>query len=79
MKTGSCPECNSTDVYVGNVRDGNGGLRADSSVYIPASRAALEVETFVCLTCGHVRLFLTEKSRQDAASVLPHDKGWKKV
>ncbi len=79
MKNGPCPECNSTEVYCSNVREGYGGLRSDYTVYIPTSRTALQIETYICLTCGHARLYLNEKSKADIVYELPQAKGWKKV
>lgn len=74
-----CPECNSTEVYYGKVRDVQGGLRDEHQVFIPTSGAHLYANTFICLHCGNVRLFLDEKSMKDAAGVVPTDKAWTKA
>ncbi|HMX75782.1 MAG TPA: hypothetical protein PKE35_16125, partial [Anaerolineales bacterium] len=79
MKNGPCPECNSTEVYYSNVREGYGGLRSDYTVYIPTSRMALQIETYICLNCGRVRLFLNEKSKADIVGELPKAEGWTKI
>lgn len=79
MKNGPCPECKSTEVYFGTVREVKGGLRDEHQVLIPTNRDNLYADTFICISCGSVRLFLDEKSMQEAAAVLPNSKDWKKV
>ncbi|MBI3159617.1 MAG: hypothetical protein HYZ26_08480 [Chloroflexi bacterium] len=79
MRIGPCPECNSTEVYYGKTREVQGGLRDEHQVYIPTSGLPLYADTYVCLSCGNVRLFLDEESKKDAATQLPTDKGWTKV
>ena len=73
-----CPECNSTEVYYGNVREVKGGLRDEHQAFIPTSKDNLFANTYICLHCGNVRLFLDEKSLKDANAILPADKDWKK-
>ena len=79
MKNGPCPECNSTEVYRGKVEEGHGGLRDEHQVFIPANRAVFYADTYICLACGYVRLFLNEKSRNSAANEIPKDKDWTKA
>ena len=74
-----CPECKSTEIYYGKAREMQGGLRDEHQVFIPTSGMNLYANTFICLSCGNVRLFLDEKSMQDAAATLPKDKNWKKI
>jgi len=56
-----------------------GGLRDEHQVFIPSGRSHLYADTYICVSCGAVRLFLDEKSMQEAADVLPNSKDWKKV
>ena len=79
MKNGPCSECGSAEVYCSNVREGYGGLRSDYTVYIPTSRTAAQVETYICLACGSVRLYLNEKSKADILNELPQAEGWTKA
>lgn len=79
MKTGPCPECNSTEVYFGNVRERGGGLRDEHNVFIPANHHPLYANTYICLECGNVRLFLDEKGMIDANNEIPKTKEWTKV
>lgn len=79
MKNGPCPECKSTEVYYGKVREVKGGLRDEHQVLIPTGRDVLYADTFICVSCGAVRLFLDEKSMQEAVAVLPNSKDWKKA
>jgi hypothetical protein len=79
MRNGPCPECNSTEVYYGETRGRQGGLRDEHQVYIPTGGPHLYAETYVCLSCGCVRLFLDEQGMQDAAKQVPADPGWTKV
>jgi hypothetical protein len=48
-------------------------------VVIPTSGAHLYADTYICLNCGHVRLFLDEKSKKDAVASIPNDKDWTKI
>jgi hypothetical protein len=75
----ACPECNSTEVYFGKVREVNGGLRDEHQVFIPTDASHLYADTYVCIACGSVRLFLDEKSMKDAAATLPKSKNWTRV
>jgi DNA-directed RNA polymerase subunit M/transcription elongation factor TFIIS len=77
MKT--CPECGSTEVYFGKVRERLGGLRDEHQVFIPTSLDNLYTETYICVNCGYVRLFLDEKSKKDAVRLIASDKGWTKA
>jgi len=79
MKNGPCPECGSTDVYFGKVREVKGGLRDEHQVFIPTSGMNLYADTYVCLNCGNVRLFLNEQSKKDALAAIPKDKDWTKA
>jgi hypothetical protein len=84
MKISPCPECNSTEIYFGKVREKQGGLRDEHQVYIPVDLSApyadtLYADTYICLACGNVRLFLDEGSKTTAAAKLPKAKGWSKV
>jgi hypothetical protein len=72
-----CPECGSTEVYYGKVRERKGGLRDEHQTFIPTSGSDLYADTYICINCGYVRLFLDEKSKKDAVSIIPKD--WKKV
>jgi hypothetical protein len=78
MRNGPCPECQSNQVYYGRARDGRGGLRDEHQVFIPTKRGSLYADTYICLNCGYVRLFLDAKSLQDAAS-LPALPDWTKA
>jgi hypothetical protein len=84
MKIRPCPECNSTEVYFGKTREKLGGLRDEHQVYIPVDMSApyavtLYTDTYICLACGYVRLFLDEESKKVAAAKLPSTKGWSKI
>ncbi len=84
MKNSPCPECNSTEVYCGKVREKLGGLRDEHMVHIPVDLSApmavtLYADTCICLACGNVRLFLDEESKKVAAAKIPSAKGWSKV
>ena len=84
MNNKPCPECNSTEVYFGKVRERIGGLRDEHMVEIPVDLTApladvLYADTYVCISCGHVRLILDEQSRNIAATKLPKAKGWAKI
>lgn len=75
----TCPECHSTEVYYGKVRERQGGLRDEHQVFIPTNADNLYADTYICLNCGNVRLFLDEKSKKDARESIPKDKDWKKA
>lgn len=79
MKSGPCPECNSTEVYFGKVRERHGGLRDEHQVVIPTDADHLYADTYICVSCGSVRLFLDEKSMKDAAAILAKSKNWTMV
>jgi len=76
MMINPCPECNSTEVYYGKVREKHGGLRDEHQVYILANRSVLYADTYICITCGYVRLVLDEESKRAAATELPKSKDW---
>ncbi len=78
MKNGICPECNSTEVYVTNTQDE--GLRDENGVYLSIDGMDdVDVETYVCASCGSIRLFVALNDLARLAAGLRKSKPWKKV
>jgi hypothetical protein len=78
MPDGPCPECGSGDVYVGQGDDSQ-GLRDQHLVQIRAGGALHDVDTYVCLICGHVRLFVAGRSRPGLAAIVTHNEHWRRA
>ncbi len=79
MKNGPCPECNSTEIYYATSEDGQ-GLRDEHSINIRiAGLANAAVETYVCMNCGHIRLFVSPENLADVAVGIGKSKQWKKM
>ncbi len=79
MKNGPCPECHSTQVYYSTSEDGQ-GLRDEHSLTIRiAGLANAAVDTYVCMNCGHIRLFLSSENFPDVVAGIAKRKTWKKA
>jgi len=78
MRDSPCPECGSGDIYIGQGNDSQ-GLREQHPVQIRAGGALHDVDTCVCLTCGHVRLFVADRSRPGLAAIAAHDEHWRRA
>lgn len=80
MKIGSCPKCQSREIFRGfqsPLRAGEGLAHmeavADNTGY------NLLLEAYVCGSCGYVELYVADRSR-DRLKVLARDpQNWKKV
>ena len=78
MRDSPCPECGSTQLYIGPGVAGQ-GLRDQHPVQIRAGGVLHDVDSCVCLDCGHVRLFVDDRSRPGLAANLPHNAQWRPV
>jgi hypothetical protein len=78
MRDGPCPEYGSGDVFIGLGSDSQ-GLRDQHAVQIRAGGALHDVDTAVCLTCGHVRLFVADRSRPRLAAIVAHHAQWRRA
>ena len=78
MKNGTCPECNSTGIYVTNTQYER--LLDDNGVYLAVDGMDdADVETYVCASCGPIRLFVTSKDLTRLAVGVRKSKPWKKI
>jgi hypothetical protein len=76
MKNGTCPVCNSTEVY----KTDFGPLQAGGSLlglYNPKGNN-LPIEVYLCATCGHVEMSIPETHHSRMADLVKTEK-WKKV
>jgi len=78
MRDSPCPECGSGDIYIGQGNDSQ-GLRDQHTLQIRAGGALHDVDTCVCLTCGHVRLFVADRSRPGLAAIVAHNEHWRRA
>jgi DNA-directed RNA polymerase subunit RPC12/RpoP len=76
MRDGPCPECGSRDVYLGVSSDGQ-GLRDEHAVQVRVGSAFLDVQTYVCADCGHVRLFLAGSGPQFLPALAAKNTHWR--
>ncbi len=80
MQDGTCPKCQSPEVYRGSSREGD-GLTAGiypSIVEIVAGRkqTTLWIDTYICRACGYLEMRIANR---DELSVLTQADGWEKV
>lgn len=76
MKNGTCPECNSTEVYLSGVSP----LQAGESlvrIYNPAGND-MPIEIYLCAQCGHTEMQVAENYKAQLADLVK-SKLWKKV
>lgn len=73
-KTGTCPKCNSREVY-GNQSKSKQGHRAYIGI---TTWSTVRVTTLICLVCGYVEEYLTPESLQNHAKLDKIRKHWKK-
>jgi hypothetical protein len=79
MKNGPCPECNSTNVFYSKGQDGE-VLQDEHSIDITvAGIADNEVDTYVCMNCGHIHLYLSPDNLADIVAHFGKNKLWKRV
>ncbi len=78
MKNGPCPECNSTDVHYAKGEDGE-GLRDEHFIVIRIGDLEAEVDTYVCMSCGYIGLFVAPENRREVAAAMGKSKEWKRV
>ena len=82
MRSGSCPKCQSREVYVKS----GGGLHTKGSAYgsqLLVKKALIDLVSYCCATCGYVELYAADQtdkrkpmSRPDA---LDNGAGWQRV
>ncbi len=79
MKNGTCPECNSPEVYYTTGEDGQ-GLRSEDNIYLRVKGLNdLDLETYVCAECGYVRSFIASEILADIVAGIGKSKLWKKA
>lgn len=76
MKNGTCPNCNSTEVYSTDFSPLQAG---DSLVrlYNPKGNN-LPIEIYLCANCGHMEIGVPESHKARISDLVKTDK-WKKV
>ncbi|HTX93320.1 MAG TPA: hypothetical protein VMC09_19040 [Anaerolineales bacterium] len=77
MKNGTCPKCNSTEVY-----RYNGGLKAATGechfeMGTWSSKNVL-LNTYLCTQCGYTEMYVSD-AEKDKIPALIKDGGWAKV
>jgi ribosomal protein L37E len=79
MKNGTCPECGSTQVYVGKGTESQ-GLRDEHSIHLAIDGLnTLYLETYVCANCGYVRAFALDQDLAQIRAGIGKSKPWNKV
>jgi len=69
MKSGKCPKCNSTEVYLKE-----NFMNLDGSSIIMSAFVRVSLNHYVCTNCGYVENYISEKYNCERIS-----KKWKKV
>ncbi len=62
MKNGSCPKCNSSEVYAGTNVVSKGGSYGANSIPISFWRYAA-LDNYVCAQCGYVESYIADSSK----------------
>ncbi len=88
MRSGICPKCNATAIYVSPAQDGlDAGIRTgggqpmlnihtEKAGLFGDSFALLIFEIYVCTYCGYLEQYVSETEK---LSTLPESKNWQKV
>ena len=80
MNHGTCPTCNSTEIYCGSATEGEGvsagGYNSLIELSVNGKLTTLWLNTFVCRTCGYVELRIANQRDLD---LLSGADGWEKV
>ncbi len=63
FKSGRCPKCSSNDVYTSKNKR-NFGYR--SYLVLSPFSVGVPLDTYVCLTCGYVEDYLSEKNSKNS-------------
>jgi C4-type Zn-finger protein len=77
LKSGRCPKCNSDEVYTSKDRRNNDSPRS----YLIPSPFSLKVllDTYVCIKCGFVEDYLSEKNNNNPKLIQKLKNKWRKV
>lgn len=76
MKNGTCPNCNSTEIYVTDFAPLQAG---DSLVRLYNHNGSnLPIEVYLCAACGHMEMGVPETHRARLADLVKGEK-WKKL
>jgi len=76
MKNGTCPKCNSTEIYRSDFSPLQSG---DSLVrlYNPSGNN-FPIEIYLCVNCGHMEMGVADSHKARIADLVKSDK-WRKV
>lgn len=64
MKSGTCPNCGSSDVYAGTNITFKGGRYGSNTVPISAWYGAM-LDNYVCVNCGYLESYISDRARLD--------------
>jgi hypothetical protein len=75
LKSGTCPQCNSTDVYTNAGKPKIG----DRMVVAVTGWRHYSLDTYICCNCSHFEEHIPEKEFKDPKVMEKIRKMWKKV
>ena len=77
MKNGTCPKCNSTEVYryVGGLKAGGGECHLEVGLWSPKD---IILNTYLCSHCGYLEMYIADQNMDKIPGLLK-DKSWEKI
>lgn len=75
IKTGKCPVCGSNEVY----DNSKAGFSGNRKYIVVSATKSFNVDSFVCLSCGYFKEFISEKDMQDEKLKAKVKEKWNKT
>jgi predicted nucleic-acid-binding Zn-ribbon protein len=76
FKSGRCPKCNSNEVYTSKDKR---NFSHRSYLILSAFSVGVPLDTYVCVTCGYVEDYLSEKNSNNPKLIQKLKNKWRKV